>query len=439
MPTRAQDTLAAAAIIMDKALPYFASARSAMPIIWSKEVPTMGVDKDWRCYVNPDTVEKFKPKEIAFILQHELKHLLRKHAARGQDMGINELTHKAWNVCTDAEINGDIPTGMEFPKINGKAFGIQAAQFNWPPDKLAEDYYGLMQGESQSQAGNQSQQGQGDGKEQPGNGSPQDGKQQGKGHGKPTPGKGGKGQDKGDGETFGGSCADGMERKWELSADDADNPGLSELEQTAKLIETAEAIREHTKTRGTVPGDWERWAGSIVKPVVPWSRQLRHAACSGLSKCGIGMQTYRRIREREDGVALPRHHRKDPVIAIVCDTSGSMGSGAGSPMQRALSECIGICKHVGSVNIIWTDSACHLQTNVRRLSDVKALGGGGTDMRTGIKFANELTNGKRPDLVVTLTDGETPWDMPTPRIPHIACIIGNADGPAFGKIVRIPA
>ena len=437
MPTKAQDTLAAAAIIMDKALPYFASARSAMPIIWSKEVPTMGVDKDWRCYVNPDTVEKFAPKAIAFILQHELKHLLRKHAARAVDMGINQDSHKAWNICTDVEINGDIPHGMEFPKVNGKPFGLQAKQFGWPEAKLAEDYYGMMQGEAQSQDGNQSQQGQGEGQEQPGNGSPQD--QPGQGKGKPSPGKG-KGQDKGDAEpAFGGSCADGQERPWELDGDDADNPGLTDLEKTAKLIETAEAIREACKSRGSVPGEWERWAGSIIAPVVPWGRQLRHAACSGLSKCGIGQQTYRRIKENEDGVALPRHQRKDPVIAIVCDTSGSMGSGAGSPMQRALSEAIGICKHVGAVSIIWTDSACHLQTNVRRLSDVKAKGGGGTDMRCGIKFANELTNGKRPDIVITLTDGETPWDMPTPRIPHIACIIGNASGPAFGKIVRVPA
>ena len=46
--------------------------------------------------------------------------------------------------------------------------------------------------------------------------------------------------------------------------------------------------------------------------------------------------------------------------------------------------------------------------------DVELLGGGGTDMGAGLAKAAELR--PRPDLIIVLTDGYTPWpSAPPPR------------------------
>ncbi len=42
-----------------------------------------------------------------------------------------------------------------------------------------------------------------------------------------------------------------------------------------------------------------------------------------------------------------------------------------------------------------------------RAEDIPLIGGGGTDLRAG--FAKALRANPRPDVVVVLTDGQTPW------------------------------
>ena len=49
---------------------------------------------------------------------------------------------------------------------------------------------------------------------------------------------------------------------------------------------------------------------------------------------------------------------------------------------------------------------------VRRARDVKLAGGGGTDLRPGLAAATAAR--PRPDVVVVLTDGYTPWPSSAP-------------------------
>ena len=60
---------------------------------------------------------------------------------------------------------------------------------------------------------------------------------------------------------------------------------------------------------------------------------------------------------------------------------------------------------------------------VMQARDVQLLGGGGTDMGAGLAKAAELR--PRPDLVVVLTDGHTPWPPAPPR--GIKVIVGLMD------------
>ncbi|ONI84466.1 hypothetical protein ALI144C_15045 [Actinosynnema sp. ALI-1.44] len=72
------------------------------------------------------------------------------------------------------------------------------------------------------------------------------------------------------------------------------------------------------------------------------------------------------------------------------------------------------------------------RTPVDELAD-----GGGTDMRVGINAA--LSTPGRPQLVIVLTDGHTPWPDENPACRMIAGLVGDRppQPPAWVEAVRI--
>ena len=91
--------------------------------------------------------------------------------------------------------------------------------------------------------------------------------------------------------------------------------------------------------------------------------------------------------------------------------------------------------------VLACDAAVGAVTRVRRATDVRLVGGGGTDMRVGIAVA-EATR-PVPDVVVVLTDGCTPWpDRPTRARLVVAIIGGQAaaqHAPGWATTVLVPA
>ncbi|HET9960116.1 MAG TPA: hypothetical protein VFQ61_36750, partial [Polyangiaceae bacterium] len=64
--------------------PYFASALYALFVVETRAVPTMAVDRFFRCYVNPEFVAATRVDELAAVWIHEAGHLLRAHAERAE-------------------------------------------------------------------------------------------------------------------------------------------------------------------------------------------------------------------------------------------------------------------------------------------------------------------------------------------------------------------
>jgi predicted metal-dependent peptidase len=98
-----------------------------------------------------------------------------------------------------------------------------------------------------------------------------------------------------------------------------------------------------------------------------------------------------------------------PCVAIVLDTSGSIGN---DTLDIYLSEIRGIMNAVGISSGIWVlpcDSKVHEVEKIRSfdLSKVRIKGGGGTDMTVGIDEALRIR--PRANIIITLTDGATPW------------------------------
>jgi predicted metal-dependent peptidase len=171
---------------------------------------------------------------------------------------------------------------------------------------------------------------------------------------------------------------------WELAADHAQAPALNVAEASMTACRrVAEAVRDYaaSRGRGTLPAGLRRWAEqTLSEPTIPWQRVLpsavrraiAHAAgCCDYSYCRPG-------RRRVPRVVTPAMRRPLVTVAVVVDTSGSMGQAA---LEAALAEIRGVVQAAGigsqRVLVLACDAEVGARTRVRRAEDVQLVGGGG--------------------------------------------------------------
>ncbi|HEX5540360.1 MAG TPA: hypothetical protein VFX60_02160, partial [Micromonospora sp.] len=136
-----RDKLFAARLHAARVRPYLATALFALQVVESRWVPTMAVDRYWRCYVSPVFVDRTPVEELAGVWVHEVSHLLRDHHGRSdrvaRERGLTGPGERLrMNIAADFEINDDVfgdglvrPEGAVEPGILGLAEG-----------ELMEDY-----------------------------------------------------------------------------------------------------------------------------------------------------------------------------------------------------------------------------------------------------------------------------------------------------------
>jgi len=90
------------------------------------------------------------------------------------------------------------------------------------------------------------------------------------------------------------------------------------------------------------------------------------------------------------------------------------------------------------LRVLSFDADAHTVQRVSSARQVELIGGGGTNMGEGIHKALQLR--PRPEVVVVLTDGYTPWPSDAPRGAQVIVgLFGNGDWPVPGwaKVIRI--
>jgi predicted metal-dependent peptidase len=346
--------------------PYLATALFALHVVESRRVPTMAVDRHWRCYVSPAFVDRTPLAELAGVWVHEVSHLLRDHHGRSDRFAAKHgLTGPGerlrMNIAADCEINDDVfgdglvrPEGAVEPGLlrlrEGQLMEDYLRQFRLGPCTAGYAWLDC------------------------------------------------------------GSGADGLERDWDLGADGAH--GLSEQERDAVRFRVAQGING---SPGSAPKGWQRWAQEAFHPPQPWRELLGAAVRSAMS--GVGDDyTYGRPARRSaglPGVVLPSLRRRPPRVCVIVDTSGSVSD---AELGSALLEVTAIVRAVGGrrelVSVLSCDAAAHVTHQLCRAEGIPLVGGGGTDLRTG--FAQALRGSPRPDVLVALTDGQTPWPEARP-------------------------
>lgn len=400
--------------------------------------PTLAVSYDGILRWYPKFIAGLSADELAAVLIHEAMHIALKHGERGAAMGVVpdptptppdgvDLFTRArlWNHAADACINEEIRKFTTLPKINGGSC-VYPETLNQPPGLSTEERFRrLLEEQKKQQQKKASGQGQGQGKGKEGAAA---------GHcggcaqrplpGEPAPGKG-KGK-------YG------------------EAEGRSEAEMARMRKATAEAVKEYSsKNRGLVPDSLERWADEMLKPAkVPWRQKLARTVRGAIAyRPGAVDFTWSRVSRRQAGVGwgvgrpvVPATHAPQPKVAVLIDTSGSMGS---DTLAAALSEVSGVLDAVGAnVTVAVCDADVHGMKEVRSVQDAAKLlkGGGGTDMTPGMKaFAEKKP---MPDVLVILTDGYIGAGFMQHEPPYrvIWIVIGGNDLPCpYGERIFITA
>ncbi|WP_262402207.1 DUF2201 family putative metallopeptidase [Actinomadura sp. CNU-125] len=201
--------------------PYLASALYSLTVVASERVPTMAVDRHWRCYASPAFVAATPVPELAGVWIHEVSHLLRDHHGRAARLpAAEQRDHFRVNAAQDCEINDDlVADGLPLP-----AGRVVPGDFGLPDGRTFEEYLpGVPPGPA---------------------------------------------HDCGSGAHASGAVGPGRDGR------SVRRPGRG---GRAERRATAEVIRAHRRARGDVPGGWLRWAEGVLEPVVDWRRVLAGA------------------------------------------------------------------------------------------------------------------------------------------------------------------
>jgi predicted metal-dependent peptidase len=391
MTERRIDGLAAARLWATDRFPYLATGLFGAEVVAVAGSGTVSVDQNWRMRADPDLTAGWTAAQLGSVLVHHVCHLLRTHGERAQAFGVTSQDARRWVQAADAEINDDlIPAGLELP---GRP--VLPRDLGAPDGLLAEQYF---------EAGITDRSGQI--KEAAGD------------------------------WLDCGSGADGVPRP------DDGPPGLPAWQADLLRRQVAQDVIAHAKLAGTVPGGLLRWAEQILNPKVNWRKVLAAELRRAVAEVsGAVDYSYRRPSRRAavaGNVVLPALRRPVPEVAVVCDTSGSMTEDL---LAAALAEVEGLLRALGmarQVRVLACDTAVGPAQRVSSARQVQLVGGGGTDMGTGIAAAAALR--PRPAVTVVLTDGYTPWPSQAPKGTRVVIGLlgpGAPDAPSWARAVRV--
>jgi predicted metal-dependent peptidase len=385
---------------------YFAPALFNLIPVQTDMIASMAVDAQWRLYYNDAWVAAHTVEENAAVLIHEVSHLLRDHAARKRAAAVT--SESLWNTATDCEINDDL-LGEGLPLPDNPP---QPAQFGLRTGENAETYYTLMFKRARRADASASAEAEAS--------ALRVSSSQASAHDC-------------------GSGAHGERRPWELPADEGNPgnvPGVDPVKAELVRRECAQRILDRTGDAGDVPLGWRRWANTVMTPQVDYMATIRHAVRKALRDSTLGRydRTYRRPHRRQAAYGefiMSSFHQPRPRPGFLIDTSASMGD---TQLARAVAELGGLTRQLGyttEVVVACCDVAVHDARKVFTAAQVELYGGGGTDIGAGLRWFIEQRRGPI-DLLVIVTDCETPWPGERPPFPVITIRVGNGLPPPWG-------
>ena len=139
------------------------------------------------------------------------------------------------------------------------------------------------------------------------------------------------------------------------------------------------------------------------------------------------------------GIILPGMAEQIINVSMVIDSSASMHK---NRLAVAVGETAAILRNQNAsdgICLFTCDTVPHCARQIYHKNQITIVGGGGTDLGPGIRAAS--LRAPRPDVIVVITDGDTPWPKQGPLgIRVIVVLVGPTDNVprwVWGK-VKLP-
>lgn len=321
--------------------PFFGTACTKRPIIYTDTVPTAAMSATGQMYMNVDFCAPLSVKQLMFLLAHEAMHYMLAHGLRR-----GHRDPQAWNVAADKVINDTLIDAGVGDFIDG------GVTLDGAREMAAESLY--------------DENDDGDGE-----------------------GPGGLGNDIGD-----PTDADGQP---------LDDATIHQLEAEAKIdaIQSAKAA----KAVGKLPASIERIIEELVNVTTPWYDILERFMAGKIKDGYSWNRPNRRFIARNIYIPGTDYVPKMGPVVIGVDTSGSIGPDEIAMFNGHINRIIDTCNPevVHVVYCDYDVAGVDEYTPQDFPVTIQCKGGGGTSFKPVFDWID--TNAIEPECVVYLTDG----------------------------------
>ena len=336
----------------------YAPIISSFRIVYSNEIPTMGVDKYARLMINPDFVVK-QQTYMKGIIIHEVLHVFFGHTTdtRSKLAYTDDAQHnKIANIAEDCAINQFIREDLPKETINPSTLSGMLGNIHLEYNESAEYYYDKiienMPKEKQQMVMNV-------------------------------------------------MCSTDEMNSGEMQ-DTLDKMGVEHISQEEvndKVLQTAQEI---CKSRGMGYGGLVDFAMELMNPKVDWRPLLQATVRNAEKKVWSihSKQTYKRVSRRSGQILIPKRYGEKIAVALSFDTSGSISRDMVNQFLSEIKSCMKYSEikecALWHTSNYWYGSPEELE---RRIENIFESGG------TESKCVEEAAKHCKADLGFTFTDG----------------------------------
>ena len=337
--------------------PFFGNLATRMQLVNADDWLTTAATDGRRFYYCTEFILKLPPKQLEFLVGHEVLHAVYDHMGRRGDRD-----HKIFNIANDYAVNADLIDQKVGERINVVPMLYEPKYRGMMSEEIYDD---LMKNVKQVTLDQLA-------------------------------------------EMLLDEHMDGNSGDGEGDEDGNGRPKLSQAERDAIRDEIREAVLNAAQAAGAgnLPAGVKRMIKDLTAPVMDWRELLQQQLESTFKEDFTWMKTNRRGWHLD--AVLPGRRPGEMVdICVAIDTSGSISE---ENIREFLTEVKGIMESYDQYRIrVWTfDTEVYnmqefTSDNLDDIANYDAQGGGGTDFMANWEFMRE--NDIEPNRLVVFTDG----------------------------------
>lgn len=356
-------------------------------------LPTAATDGRY-FYYNSRFIMKLRPKEVDFLVGHEVLHVVYDHMGRRVDRH-----PQLWNIANDYLVNQDL-----VDENVGELITTVGVLYDKKYKGMAsEEVYEILYAKAKEQQKERGEDGEGEEGEGQGNG-------QGGSNNNPT--------DQQVKDAFGDLLDKVLDEHMKEDAgqdDDEDGDGkgtsgpvpMTDAERKALKDEVREAVMQAAEQAGAgnIPGNVKKMINDLTEPKIDW-RELIAQQIESIIKADFTWQRPSRRSWHMDAVMPGMKPGETIDICVVVDSSGSTAG----MIKDFLGEINGIMEQYEDYKIkVWCfDTHVHnpqdfSHENGETMENYEVMGFGGTDFEVNWEWMKE--NDVEPEKMIVFTDG----------------------------------